>query len=221
MGAVLKRFVVWMMVMLAIAGNGYAEMDNKTLFDKGVTAFKEGRFQEAVNLFSELILIAPDDAKAYKNRGVALMNLAEIDLAIEDFTKAISINPELKGVHSNLGAAWHYKGEYEKAIACYDVDITQRPDLYITYFNRALSKGELNQLEMALVDIEKTLQLKPDFELAKSAKKEIQDKLHQSTSHRYAVQTGAFLVEKNAVDMKAELSKKGYQARVVLIGSTG
>jgi tetratricopeptide (TPR) repeat protein len=214
MMAVVKKVVVLIMVLLAIAVNGMAGLDNKALFDKGVAAFKEGRFQEAVTLFSELITITPDDAKIYKNRGVALMNLSEIDLAIADFTKAISLNPELKGLHSNLGAAWHYKGEYEKAIACYDADISQRPDLYITYFNRALSKAELNQLELALVDIDQTLQLKPDFESARAAKRDLQQKLGGIAARIYAVQIGAFLVEKNAVELKAVLMEKGYKVTV-------
>lgn len=215
MRAVVKRFVMLLMVVQAMAGDGYAGMENKALFDEGVKAFKEGRFQDAVNFFSELVTVAPEDAKAYKNRGVALMSLSEFDLAIADFNKAIRINPDLKGLHSNLGAAWHYKGEYAKAIACYDIDISQRPDLYITYFNRALSKVGLNQLEMALDDIEQTLHLKPDFESAKSAKKELQEKLREIPAQKYAVQTGAFLIEKNAVEMKETLVRKGYEATVV------
>jgi tetratricopeptide (TPR) repeat protein len=218
MGPVHIKYVVLMMlVLLLITGHGYAELDNKALFEKGIDAFKAGRHQEAVDFFSALISVAPDDAKAYKNRGVALMNLGEMDPAIADFNEAIRINPELKGLHSNLGAAWHYKGAYDKAIACYDIDIAQRPDLYITYFNRALSKAEAGQLEKALVDMEKTLQLKPDFELAVSAKNEIQEKLEKLTPDKYVVQTGAFLVGKNAIDMKDALTEKGYDAKIVML----
>jgi tetratricopeptide (TPR) repeat protein len=205
------------MALLLIAGHGYAELNNKALFEKGVDAFKEGRYQAAVDFFSTLISVAPDDAKALKNRGVALMNLGKIDSAIADFNEAIRIHPELKGLHSNLGAAWHYKGAYEKAIACYDIDIAQRPDLYITYFNRALSKAESGQLEMALVDIEKTLQLKPDFEPALSTRNALQEKLEKLTPDKYSVQTGAFLVEKNAIEMKGALAEKGYDAKIVML----
>jgi tetratricopeptide (TPR) repeat protein len=211
------RYVVLMMALLLIPGRGYAELDNKALFEKGVEAFKEGRYQEAVDSFSALIAVAPDDAKAYKNRGVALMSLGDMDAAIADFNNAIRINPELKGLHSNLGAAWHYKGAYDKAIACYDVDIAQRPDLYITYFNRALSEAETGQLDMALVDIEKTLQLQPDFEPALSAQKDIHDKRLKLISNKYAVQMGAFLVEKNAIEMKGILAEKGYETKIVTL----
>lgn len=220
MGAVRMRYWVLMMVLLLITGNGYAELDNQALFEKGVDAFKEGRFQEAVDFFSALISVVPDDAKALKNRGVALMNLGEIDSAIADFNNAIRINPELKGLHSNLGAAWHYKGVYDKAIACYDIDIAQRPDLYITYFNRALSKAELDQLDLALEDIEKTLQLKPDFAPALSARKDLQEKRQQLDDTKYAVQTGAFLVETNANEMKNMLVEKGYNAKVVTLADS-
>lgn len=213
------KYIVFVKIILVLAGNGYCEPENKALFDRGVIEFKAGRFQEAAQLFTEILTVSPEDIKALKNRGVSYMNLGEFDLAIEDFTKAIQINPDLRGVYSNLGAAWHYKGEYDKAIACYDKDIAQRPDVYITYFNRAISKAESKQLDEALVDIQKSLELKPDFESALEAKKEISKRITETktdiriTKNGFTVQAGAFLIEQNAVDLKVGLEKSGFQAR--------
>jgi tetratricopeptide (TPR) repeat protein len=209
---------IWVIILMLLSyANGHAEPDKKSIFDHGVKALKEEHFQEAVDFFSELIVLSPDDAKALKNRGVAWMNLGNMDSAIADFQNAIRITPELKGIHSNLGAAWHYKGEYEKAITAYDLDIMQNPNLYISYFNRALSKTELNRIDSALMDIDKALQLKPDFDAAVSVKNDLRKKLTQKADGQYTIQTGAFLVESNAVQMKGELISKGYEMEIIAL----
>ncbi len=135
----------------------------KEIFDNGVTFFKQGQYQNAIDAFSKLIEIAPDHADAYKNRGVSYMKQKKYDPAIEDFLKAKELFPELKGLYSNLGVAYYYKKDYEKAIKSYDIELEMAPENYVAYFNRALCLAELGKNHKALDDLEKTLNLKPDF----------------------------------------------------------
>lgn len=193
-----------------------AQTDQKVLFETGVTLYKQGQYQEAIDLFTALIEIAPDNAKVYKNRGVAFMSLQKMDEAIDDFHRALSIRPDLKGLYSNLGAAWHYKGAYEKAITNYDIAIAEEPSRYITYFNRALSLVAVNRLEAAIADLEKTIALYPGFEPALSARREVQKMMAQTGGETFAVQTGAFLVETNATEMMQHLMEIGIDANVVV-----
>jgi len=143
----------------------FAETE-KEFFDNGVLYFKQGHYQKAVDAFSKLIELAPDNADAYKNRGVTHMKQEKFDLAIKDFETAQKLFPELKGLHSNLGVAWFYKKEYEKAIQNYDIEIEINPENHVAYFNRALCFAELYRNKEALDDLSQTLKLKPDFYLA-------------------------------------------------------
>lgn len=159
-------------LLIAMPAHLIAETEQE-IFESGVIELQNGNFQQAVDLFTEIIMDSPDNAKSYKNRGVALMRLSRFDLALKDFNRAVAIDPDLVGIYSNLGAAWHYKQEYEKAIENYNKEISIRPDEYITYFNRALSRIELKQYTEALEDLNRTLELKPDLPWAVSLKDEL------------------------------------------------
>jgi len=158
----LKKIIVLIIISLCSYANIYAQTE-KEIFDSGVLLFKQGHYQQAIDSFSKLIELAPDNADAYKNRGVSYMKLEKFDLAISDFEKAKKLFPELKGLYSNLGVAWYYKKEYVKAIENYDLEIQMTSDHPVTYFNRALCLAELGRNKEALDDLSKTLKLKPDF----------------------------------------------------------
>lgn len=158
----------------------------KEIFDKGVRHFKESRYDLAVEEFTRLIEIAPENADAYKNRGVTYMKQEKFDLAIQDFEKAKALFPELKGLYSNLGVAWYYKKEYEKAIESYNTEIMLEPDHHVAYFNRALCLAELGRNQEALYDLAKTLEIKPDFYWAVCYKADI---LSQTGEPEKAMQT--------------------------------
>lgn len=193
---------------------GYAQTNPKILFDTGVEKVKQGAYQEAVDLFSDLIIALPDSAKAYKNRGVALMNLGNMDHAINDFQRALEINPNLKGIYSNLGAAWYYKGAHEKAIHNYTIAVKEDPESHIAYFNRALSRVALNQIEGAIEDLEKTLMLNPEFDPAVLALQDFRKLPAETGSETYAVQVGAFQSQSNAHGLKQRLIDQGVDATI-------
>ncbi len=158
----MKKIII--LTLLSLFCHSYCFAENeKELFDNGVSSFKQGRFQEAVEKFSSLIEIAPGNADAYKNRGVCYMKQEKYDLAIADFEKAKELFPELKGLYSNLGVAWYYKKEYEKAVKNYDIEIEMAPDSYIAHFNRALCLSELKRDKDAIDALNRTLALKPGF----------------------------------------------------------
>lgn len=158
----MERILLQVLLLIFFCTLSYAETE-KEFFDKGVLLFKQGHYEGAVEQFSKLIEIAPNNADAYKNRGASYMKLEQFDTALADFEKAKELFPELKGLYSNLGVVCYYKKEYEKAIQYYDIELEMAPDNHIAHFNRALCLVELRRDGEALDAIEKTLELKPNF----------------------------------------------------------
>ncbi len=190
-----------LLILLNIGTAPYSRAESPMeLFNQGVDALKTGDPQKAVDLFTELIMAEPGNAKGFKNRGVALLKLGKVDLSIQDFERALQINPDLPGIYSNLGAAWYYKQAYEKAVINYSSEIERTPGSYISYFNRALSRMQLDQQMLAMVDIQRCLELKPGF----SGALQLQEMLPG-----FEIQAGAFLDQNNAVKMRHLLSAKG------------
>jgi tetratricopeptide (TPR) repeat protein len=175
-----------------LSANVFASRE-KQLFETGIDHLKQNRYEAAVQMFTELIELDPDNAEAYKNRGVAHMKLGQYDPAILDFEKTRQMTPDLKGVHSNLGVAWYYKGEYQKAIAHYDMEIALSPDSHYVYFNRAISWAELKEYDKSLDDITKTLALVPDYYPAYCLKGDLYLELADMESARAAYENAVKL----------------------------
>jgi tetratricopeptide (TPR) repeat protein len=180
----------------------------KQLFDTGVDHLKQQRYEAAIDVFTELIELDPDNPDAYKNRGVAYMKLSQYDSAIHDFEKTKQMMPDLKGLHSNLGVAWYYKGEYEKAIANYNSEIDVSPDSHYAYFNRAICWAELKEYDKSLEDIAQTLTLVPDFYLAHCLKGDLYMDLENIEAARSAYEK-AVEVDPEEAYAKAQLEKLG------------
>lgn len=160
-------FVLAAMLFCAAPGIQITQATNeaveKDLFEKGVLQFKQGEYQQAVDTFSDLIDLFPQNADAFKNRGVAYMKLEKFDDAIADFESAKNISPTLKGVYSNLGVIWFYRENYEKAIENYNREIEITPDNAVAYFNRALCMTKLGETENAISDLTAAISISPDF----------------------------------------------------------
>ncbi len=155
-----KAAIIVLMMLLTVPTLNAANPGE--LFGKGISLLKQGEFQNAIDVFSQLIELEPENPDAYRNRGVAYMKLAQYDAAISDFESALKIRPEIKGIYSNLGVAWYYKKEYQKAITYYDKEIELKSDNHYAYFNRALCRAALEQLKEGLEDVKDSLRLYPN-----------------------------------------------------------
>lgn len=184
----MKKIVCLVLLFLCLLNSYVFASTEKELFDTGVRLLKQDQYPEAVDAFTRLLEIDPENADAFKNRGVAYMKMSEYDLAIADFQRTQKIVPDLKGLYSNLGVAWYYKADYTRAIENYDKEIALSPDSHYAYFNRAICWAELKAYEKSLEDIAKTLSLSPDFYLAHCLKGDLYVNLREPDKARQAYQ---------------------------------
>jgi tetratricopeptide (TPR) repeat protein len=177
----------------------------KEVFEKGVLFLKQDKNQQAVDSFTQLIKMAPQNPDAYKNRGVAHMKLNQYDAAIDDFEQVKKIVPDLKGLYSNLGVAWYYKQDYTRAIENYDKEISLSPDNHFAYFNRAICWAELKEYKASLEDINKTLELVPRFYLALCLKGDLLTNMNRSKQAKQAYE-GAISIEPDKAYAREKLA---------------
>ncbi len=113
-----------------------------------------GRYQEAIDAFSEGVAKHPDDARMLRHRGHRFITVRELDRAVEDFTRAAALiqgqpdevepdgapNPfgiPTSTLHTNiwyhLGLAHYLRGEYEEALAAYleCLDAATNDDMFV------------------------------------------------------------------------------------------
>ncbi len=95
-------------------------VDGDELFKQAVAHAREGRLDEAVRLFDELIRLKPDHADALNDRGNALDLLRRRDEALESYERALRVRPG--HIHALCGRANILQafGRQEEALRAYD-----------------------------------------------------------------------------------------------------
>ena len=71
----------------------------------------------AVEAYSKVLEMNPEDAPAFHSRGAAYYRMGSYWQAVKDFTRAIELNPKSAPAYSNRGAAWYKLGDHRQAIA--------------------------------------------------------------------------------------------------------
>jgi tetratricopeptide (TPR) repeat protein len=89
-------------------------------YERGIVNGRLNKFDRAVEDFSRVIELDPDDVFAYNNRGLArARGLKKYNEAIADFTKAVELDPQFAGAYDNRGIAHQMKSD-DKKRACAD-----------------------------------------------------------------------------------------------------
>jgi tetratricopeptide (TPR) repeat protein len=117
-----------------------------------------GNYQEAIDIFSEGIILHPKDARFYRHRGHRYLTIRCIDKAIEDFKTAAKLTkgkpdevepdgmPNAQNIptstlqtniYYHLGLAYYLKGQFTEAESAYKqcIKLSQNPDMYVATAN--------------------------------------------------------------------------------------
>ncbi|PWA93012.1 Tetratricopeptide-like helical [Artemisia annua] len=102
-----------------IYGNAVKKAGHESFKKLGNEKYKEGRFDEAIALYTEAIGMDSSIACYYSNRSAALIGQGKLVDAILDCKIAIRIDPSYHRAHYRLGSLYLRFGEVEKALRHY------------------------------------------------------------------------------------------------------
>lgn len=148
----------------------YVEPDVQYYLQLGTDAHQEGRFDDAIVYYNEVISLQPDNlilANAHYNRAMAYLNSYSdaFDLYIEDLGMAIQLNPLYAEAYKDRGFAYLFdKGEAKLAIEDFSKSIQLKPNDAEAYCFRGISWLFLRSWEKAETDLA-TAQ-KKEFDIA-------------------------------------------------------
>ena len=147
---------------------GYIQNQEKhqgayTEFYIGLTSYKNGEHEDAIQHYDQAIDINPQLAEAYNNRGNAKHALGRHEEAIADYTNAIRLNPQYADAYNNRGTAKSGLGRHEEAIADCNDAIRLNPQLAEAYYNRGNAKHALGRHEEEIADYTNAIRLNPQY----------------------------------------------------------
>ena len=130
---------------------------------QAVTAHEEGRFEEAENLYREILKIEPKNLTANYNFSVLLHKLNRLDQAEVNYKKLIELIPDYAEAHNNLGAVLVDLDRLEEAVLSYRKTIELKPTFIQAYNNLGAALHKLGRLNEAAKNYKKAIIFNPDY----------------------------------------------------------
>lgn len=140
-------------------------VDGVLNIQKGTDAAQAGDFEEAVNCFTVSLNEVPDNVSVLLMRAMALYQLEEYEKALADVYKALSYDTTIPDAYSSKALIEWSMGNTKAALVDYDKAISMRPDP-IDIMNRGQIKRDTGDLKGAIKDLQESVRLDPDNNLA-------------------------------------------------------
>jgi Flp pilus assembly protein TadD len=110
---------------------------------------RNGDFSAAAHTLSQLVLVAPDDARVLGEYGKTLIEMGRNDDALAFLERAVELQPRDWSLFSAQGVAYDQKGEFLAAQAAYGRALQLKPGDPTVLSNAALSHVQTGDLDGA------------------------------------------------------------------------
>ncbi len=143
---------------------------NKALFQKARLATAQGKYEQAIALYTRLVKQEPNHFAAYLNRGILweqrktkndkekqqyLLN------AEHDYQRAMELEPNVAEPYNNLGALYIDTNRYIDAVGVLTDALNLNTNYFTARVNRAIAYYRSGRTLDALIDFNKAAQLRP------------------------------------------------------------
>lgn len=148
--------------------------DKDALYWKAFCFFKINNFLAAEENYAKVLKLDKKYAAAYTDMANMYVKQKKFNEAIPYFNSAIILNDTLTDLLNSRGMCYYYADKFELAIKDFKRVIKMDPNNYIAYNNMGsanynnqnIASASMKDLISAYNDFCKSLEIKPDFELA-------------------------------------------------------
>ena len=140
--------------------NENTKMDNN--LDNAIECYKKGEFQQAIDIFSNILEHEEDNAEIYNNMGLCYAKLGNFEQAEKSFTKSIKLNPLIPQTYINLSDLYYKSGDLSGAIGVLERGSYEIEDNYVIAHLLARVYIEDSRYDMAITELEKILDAQPE-----------------------------------------------------------
>ena len=113
--------------------------------EEGNALFKEQKYPEAVERYTESIRRNPDDHRVYSNRAACYTKLTAFNEATKDAEKCIALKPDWSKGYTRKGHVEFFTKQFDKALETYQLGLSKDPE------NEELKDG----LRRTMIEIQK------------------------------------------------------------------
>ncbi|MBT5830164.1 MAG: tetratricopeptide repeat protein, partial [Candidatus Latescibacteria bacterium] len=125
------------------------------------TVQRNGDWQNDFTLFSSVVRVAPESAKAHFNLGNAVRDRGDAQVALTHYRKALWIYPSYAEVYYNIGVVEQTRGQVSKAFKAYQNTLTSDSTHVNAWTNMGIILSQQGAYPKAVDAFEMALVLKP------------------------------------------------------------
>ena len=130
--------------------------------DKAVENYKKGDWDSAIDAFTSVIEVQPDNAEVHNNLALCYANKGDYEKAEKNYLKALELNPKIVQAYINLADIYYRQRNYEYGIGLLNTAISELPNDLILSHYLARFYMEDARLDMAIDELEQILERQPD-----------------------------------------------------------
>jgi tetratricopeptide (TPR) repeat protein len=128
----------------------------------GVALEEQGKTQEAIAHYLEVLRIKPNSSEGHNNLGNVFFRQGKNQEAIAHYTEALRIKPDYADPHNNLGVALARQEKDEEAIAHYIEALRIKPDHADAHYNLGNALARQGRFQEAILHFAAVLRVNPD-----------------------------------------------------------
>lgn len=137
-----------------------------TLYNEGISLFKEKRLQEALHKLNEALAVLPALPDAWYNRAVVQAEMGQYDAALSDLDSVEAYDPYYQGLALVRSGFLMEAGRYQDASKVLDSYLAKNPNDIRALHRRGTALFLLEETEAAAADFQKTTSLDASFAAA-------------------------------------------------------
>lgn len=151
----------------------------------GLLQSQEGNYKAAIAHFTQLLEQHPNYLPALQSLGEAYEKTGQQGAALQTYEKVVALNPKNIEAKETLAYFYAIQKETKKAEKLYEELVEALPYNHRLRFNLALQYERLAKYKAAVVQLQKALELEPDYERASERLEAILDHLNNAPPLAY------------------------------------
>lgn len=137
------------------------------LFLEGARLLTLKNFDQALELFNQVLSLEPHHIKALEARAVIYLQKGEVELAEKDLKLALSLEPENARLYYKLGQVYYRKKNLDQALELFTKAIELDPTYTASYMARSQVLRDKGLEEAADLELDKAVSLYRELAKAK------------------------------------------------------
>jgi tetratricopeptide (TPR) repeat protein len=141
----------------------------QAILARGDSFMTQGRIEEAIAQYRELVRTAPASFEGYNKLGFALMRMGHSEEAYATLRRAVEMQPLDAEAHNNLGVVLMQAGRFQDAVPWLQRAVELKPDYSEAHLNLANAFAAVGQPKAAVGQFREAIRARPDWPPALSS----------------------------------------------------